>query len=72
MFQKHYLDHFENIGETLLETTDETIESVHGKFRTFIYDHGMYSNKVGSEVHRRKQHWSVVAWNSLKLGRCLN
>jgi hypothetical protein len=64
----HYMDHLELTGETLLETTDETIESVHGKFRKFIYDHGQYSNKVGSGDHRRKQHWAVVAWNSLNVG----
>ena len=28
----HYIDHLELTEKTLLETTDETIESVHGKF----------------------------------------
>ena len=64
----HYIDHFEVTGETLLECTDETVESVHSKLRSFIESHGWRSTKRGTADSRLKQHKSTVAWNSLNLG----
>ena len=63
-----YMEYFENIGQSLLVTTDETVESVRAKFSKFEQDHGKTSIKKGSDSHRERQHWSVVACNSLNMG----
>ena len=64
----HYQDHFELTGETLHLVTDEVTESVHSHFRIFEERHGYVCNNKGSQNHRKKQHKSVVHYNSLNIG----
>ena len=43
-------------------------ESVHSRYRMFEEKHGYSCNKKGSLDHIRKQHKSVIHFNSLNIG----
>ena len=64
----HYDDYLEKSGESLLSTTDEVTEAVHSRFRMFEERHGYKINRKGTDSHKKKQHMSIVHFNSLNLG----
>ena len=64
----HYEDYFELTGESLHLVTDEVTESVHSRFRIFEERHGYVCHMKGSQSHVKKQHKSIVHFNSLNIG----
>ena len=64
----HYADYFELTGESLLVITDEVTESVHSRYRLFEERHGYVCNRKGTPGHVKKQHKSIVHFNSLNIG----
>ena len=64
----HYEDYFELTGESLHLVTDEVTESVLSRFRIFEERHGYVCHVKGSQSHVKKQHKSIVHFNSLNIG----
>ena len=64
----HYVEHFEETGESLLKYSDEICEAMHSQYRIFEEKHGYRNNNKNSATHKMMQHKSIVHFNSLNLG----
>ena len=54
-------------GKSWLTKSDEHVESIHHKFKEFEQRHGYHVNNASSPAQHKKQHRSVIHWNSINI-----